>query len=444
LTNQTWKSKGFIKSETYVHEVKQPRCINSPSDESKVILGYIIYVMDKALYSINDHGWFTKGTAPRDWPDMLEAKHGDEPVMETDFSSFEAHHSEDFCRIAKFWMMHIIRPLCSSSERKLIARMVEGTNECLFSTLKCRVAQRLMSGVLWTSSMNGMLNLLLMSYIIGKSDPILRQLPTKDLASRAKSYFRGSVEGDDGLCTAKHVDVSIIKKLGLDLKFERHPHYSQAGFCGIITVLDTHRSIVTDPIKFLSNFFLLDKKFLDSIRKHGSLIKAKCISAKYNYGNTPVIGPFVDAVLKMVRHKDITNVLSELDERHRDFVLAGLKDRSWLKPAQPTQASRDLMAVKFKVSVQTQLEWEDALSRADLRQTSPFVLDSGKWLDLQRIQHVRDHVFVYDGSHPLVLPRQQWLAPIVTQIYKYGLEPTERNELADKADREYEPGGILF
>ena len=53
--------------------------------------------------------------------------------------------------------------------KDLVCYLMGARNECSFKHVHASVDERLMSGALWTSSANGMLNLLLSSYISART-----------------------------------------------------------------------------------------------------------------------------------------------------------------------------------------------------------------------------------------------------------------------------------
>lgn len=351
------KSKSFLKDEGY-EEPKVPRAINSPSDESKVLLGPMIKAIDKATFSTQ---WFVKGTQPKDWPQMLAAAFGDSKVMETDFSSFESHHFGIFSDIIYYWMMHMLRGVdMTVGERRLIARIVKGHSVSEFKYITTSIEQRLMSGSLWTSSANGVLNLLLMSYLSLRS--LHPQQTTDYLVEKVLVDFSGYVEGDDGICRYVDVNQQLIVDLGLRLEFDVVNHFGDASFCGI--VCDPQRlTIVSSPLKVLRNFFVLPRRYVNaSCTKQNTLLRAKALSYKYNYCHCPIIGPLCDAVLDRTKGLDVKACLSEIDAYKRQSLENAIKDRVWKLRSEVHPSSRYVVEQRFGISVEDQKRIEMELA----------------------------------------------------------------------------------
>lgn len=293
-------SKGFVKWENYP-EYKPPRMINSPSDLSKLILGPLIHASDKLLFK---SGFFVKGTDPKTWPCMLHALFGNAPVIQTDFTSFEAHHSGVYSELVYRLLQRTTRCLnLTSGIRRLIHNLVLGHNRCSFTKVKVVTKQRLMSGVLWTSSANGFLNLIINAFLYSKS------ISSTIFPTRS---FRAKFEGDDGIFEDYDDDPELRTAMGLRLKFKKASHFSHVSFCSMHCSADGG-CVVPDVRKILRKFFLLPKKYIESRpNRQSALIKAKALSYQYLFGRSPVLGPFLNRVLASVKHIDPRGGIAEL------------------------------------------------------------------------------------------------------------------------------------
>jgi hypothetical protein len=285
--------KAFIKWEQY-KEAKQARGINSYSDFSKVVLGPIIEAFDKCLFK---HHFFVKGTDPSTWPALLEETFGNDPVNATDFSSFEAHQYGVASTIVHYAIMHTLRDLpLSRYQRQMISRMVLGTNVCDFRDITVETEQRLMSGALWTSSSNGLMNLLFISYISNPHSQVA------DMVEWTNNEFRAKVEGDDGIFTG-NIRTGRLHALGLDLKVEKHPNYQSAAFCQIMT--DSAGNLYTDVPRALRKFWVLPMRFFGA--KQSTLdayFRCKALSYYKMYRNCPVLGELAYNLLLQTRSVD--------------------------------------------------------------------------------------------------------------------------------------------
>lgn len=347
--------KSFVKNEAY-DEGKNARGINSYSDLSKALVGAIISDSDHKTFSTK---WFVKGSNPRDWPEKLREVLGLEKVVETDFSSFEAHHSGPLAGIVRHWIMHMIRHVATNSLKRLISQMVMGRNRIEFKHLTAEIDQRLMSGAMWTSSANGVLNLLLMSYLSLRSQ--FPEMDSAELVDKVDSNFSGLVEGDDGICVDRGFNTNIIADLGLKLKFEHHDFYGDASFCGIVCTPNM-KNVVTDPVKVISRLFVLDKKFVSAKSNvQLSLLRAKALSLKVNFNDCPVIGPLCQRICDLTRGHDVRPVTSENDWKMSKLIPIAVKEKVWQRKPVVDWESRVLVSERFGVPVSLQLEWEEQI-----------------------------------------------------------------------------------
>jgi hypothetical protein len=409
------ESKSFLKFEGY-QEPKNPRAINSPTDHSKSLLGQFIAAIDKKTFK---NKWFVKGIAPKLWPQMLLNAFSNNPVMGTDFSSFEAHHREAYSEVILFWMQHMLRDVgVPAHVRLLLARMVLGSNHTVFKDVSATVEQRLMSGSLWTSSANGVLNLLIMAYLnCRSSDPLS---DPRVLARNVDQYFTGFVEGDDGICLDRDVDPQLVERMGLDLKWDKHPTFETASFCGIVCgVSDIDKgftSVCCNPLKVLRNFFVLPVQ-CSTMRESSQLafLRAKALSYKYNYSDCPIVGKLCDRVLRDTAGIDISRVKHLFDSYKLEWAVAAHNHSLWRLPAKVTAESRSIVERVFKISYSEQLrierEIEDSPARHLFLDLWPYVsTDDLHYALTYAVNGKLDHVqheypdevqwILQDGQHP--------------------------------------------
>lgn len=376
--------KGFIKFECY-DEPKAPRAINSPSDESKTILAALCHAVDKKTFAKK---WFVKGSNPKTWPTRLEDTFGGSPVVGTDFTSFEAHHAGFFASIVKFWWLHMVRQLPGAKALKdLVSYLLSARNECSFKHVHASVDERLMSGALWTSSANGMLNLLLCSYLSARA---VNPLAGPDqLAAWAVTDFKGFCEGDDGICLDVGQDELLAQRLGLRLKWEHAPDYSKAGFCGIVCQRGKH-GVLKDPISVIRKFFTLEAK-TDQMRptKQSGLMRAKALSYKYTFGNCPVIGHMCDWVLRITKGVTI-DIKAVRDVYERDRILEALEAKAWREATVIDIESRELVESRFGMTIEQQVQLEKVFSECT---TSECHFDLSGFMKPADFYHVQRFLF---------------------------------------------------
>jgi hypothetical protein len=382
------RADAFIKNEGY-DIPKAPRAINSPSDLSKVLLGPLMHAIDKKIFALK---WFVKGSDPHMWPDRMWELFGNSRVFETDFKSMEAHHQGIYAEILHYWIMHMVRRCgLANCFKRLVSRMVRGTNESVFSKIKTSIPERLMSGAMWTSSANGVLNLLLMSYMT---------LRTRDRISAPEDLVcivdqvKCLVEGDDGIMQDIGMDMSLIKKLGVMLTIDSRSNFSEAHFCGVICD-QNERKVLYDPLKFVRNFFCFPVKYVNARdNKNWCLARAKALSYLYNFSSSPVVGPFCHHMCELTRGYDVVSVLSEIDSFKVPYVLSALRQKIWKQAPVISSTSREIVALRFGVSVSRQQELESILCA----QSGPFFVELRDFMKDIDYQHSFDDV-AFEGRH---------------------------------------------
>jgi hypothetical protein len=295
------------------------------------VLGPYIKAFDENLFSLP---WFVKHTEPKDWPKKMDDLFGTQTCMETDFSAFESHHHGVMSKISEYVFNHSMRKQ-PSMVRRALARFVRQTNVCVNKAAIVSVKERLMSGALWTSSMNGLMNLLIMMYHQpGTYEDKIEQ-------------FVGLVEGDDGIFLKKKFDPEVTSKLGVNLDF-KEGMYTELSFCGINCCRGG--VINYDYQKLLANFHYLDSKTKGyGEKKQKALMRAKALSMKYLFGNSPVVGPFCDNVLKLT-----SGYLPKSSETYGKYSYVD-KCTDFKAPAKVDYQSRVQYSKVFGLSIQQQL-----------------------------------------------------------------------------------------
>lgn len=437
------ESKSFIKDEAY-WEPKNARAINSPTDESKTILGPLFRAIDKQTFKAK---YFVKGTNPRDWPKRLYDTLGDSAVTETDFSAFESHHSGIFSEVVYFWMSHMIKDITRIRPmRDLLAKLVLGRNHINFKHIQVDVDQRLMSGSLWTSSANGVLNLMIMMYLAslsasGSDDP-------NDMADWAHSNFVGFVEGDDGLCIDYGIRKQDIEGLGCVLDMEPHANFTEANFCGI--VCDSQNLVVLkDPLPALAKLFLLPAKYRQSSKRvQRALYRARALSYLCNFSSTPVLAAACHWILRRTHTVDITRALNSLDAHHREFARLAdhelREQKNALRKLGATGveldvagrveidiASRRICELRFGISIADQLAYERVF---DTCESDMCNIDFKPYVEDVMLAHGEDFLYK-EGSVPKPPPCD---TPVeLLEILDVGLTPAQKSrcQRADKLFR---------
>jgi len=342
----------------------EPRCINAQSAIATSLLLPLFQEIDKVIFNHDGHKYFVKGMAPRAIPKLLIERMGSGAVMTNDFSSFEAHHTGVYARILFKLFMHMIRRLPNKKPLKaLLHKMTMGVNRIKGFYFSMVLLQRMMSGVLWTSSGNGFLNLLFMSYI-SQVKPGEYPDVTK-MVAWTRSSFSGVVEGDDSIMPLPDAEVAdvktIVAELGLNAKIEIFESVDRAGFCGV--QCDTKSMVsVRDPIKAIRKAQALPMKFLDSSAKvHKAYLRGVAISGKDIAGDTPIYGAYCDWVLAQTRGYDTERYRGDLDTYQRDTFDAAVKRKIWQMPANVSTSSRGLVEELYGIPVALQIDIEERI-----------------------------------------------------------------------------------
>lgn len=400
ITDETLKCQAFIKWESYT-KPKHPRAINSYSDESKSLLGPLIKSLEKCIFG-HFGDVFVKGTNPRDWPKRMEQIFGRQSVMETDFTAFESHHNGVFAEVVHFAFMHVLRGAgLSNHESRLISRLMRGVNVCEFKHVTATIPERLMSGALWTSLGNGVLNFMIMSYLNNRA--LFPDRSPQDLAANYTDGFTGLIEGDDGICLARDVPQQLIDSLGIVLKFEKHEWFGEASFCGC--VCDAHSlSVVQDPFKVLRNFCSLPASYAQcSRRRRLEMLRAKALSYTVVCPNAPIVRVFMDRVLYLTRGLDVRRAMSETDRWKIHLIEQALEERVWATPANINDSVRETVHKRFGIDLAEQQRIEEAIAQWDggdlLLDLSMYATDDDV---KQTLTHFNDDVFTV--SPPEHLP----------------------------------------
>jgi hypothetical protein len=358
LCEKDLRTKSFIKNEGY-DSYKAPRPINSYSDRSKVLLGPVFHAIDQALYKALPQ--FVKGMDVSQRPKLVQELFGLMRVMCTDATSMEAHHREKYAEFAHYWMTWIAQELPIIDQLDEALRiLILGTNVTEFKNVTMSIPERLMSGAMWTSSMNGAFNLVSLTYMVLTSK--YPDLSPEELADRFMEV-RCLVEGDDGIC--EHVDIcpNLISRLGMKLKFEFHNDFSTASFCGIVVAAESMQNL-RDPYKALAEFPVLDAKWAPAGKnKHKALIRAKALSYLHAHPACPVVTSLARFCLRVTSGYNITSVLQHFDSYHiaeiRQAMAAG---KIWEDPPiEISMASRITIEQVYGMPVEEQLRIENYL-----------------------------------------------------------------------------------
>lgn len=343
----------FIKREVLL-EIKEPRIINSRSDMFKAVMGYPCMCLERLVY--DEH--FIKHLSPEQVAARVTELVTGRDFMETDYSTFELSISEHVASVCELALArHCFQ---NNPELMSLFERAHNQNKLFYKHGLCSATFKgtRMSGDLWTSSMNGFTNAMLMSYML----------------SRANATGDYIVEGDDGiLYSSKPVDTSIAGKLGFKLKQSRARHLNDVSFCGMNFMPSGH--LAKDPVRVITKLgVLLDPAtFAESkrsLQRRYELLRSKVYSAAYMYSHMPVIGPicrYYEHALSGYRVR--RGYLSFWELEHLDFTVK--HDYSI------DTCDRFYVAEVYGISVKRQLEIEAELDYLSRLPYKPISLDFG-------------------------------------------------------------------
>lgn len=356
LDEKTCVVKSFIKDEEY-SEPKNARAINSYCDSSKVILGPVCHAIDKKTFAKKV---FIKGMDIKNLPQRMSDVFENHQVYNTDFTSMEAHHQGVYAYVIYFWMMHMTRHLTGSRWlRAFLARLTLGCNDIKFRHIRVQIIQRLMSGAFWTSSANGVLNFLMISYLSARCK--FPDAPLDFIVDWVLKDFVGLFEGDDGLFPVYAPEkeyAKLITKMGVRLKLEKKNNYSEAGFCSMTCT--TIGTIVKEPFKTLQNFFILPMKYCKAKKSiQYGLLRARALSYLYLFPSAPIVSALCHAVLR-----DTKSYTARFDLAVQSYFmrhetdLIQRKEKELRQRVEIRPEERLCVQNNFNIDIGTQLEME--------------------------------------------------------------------------------------
>jgi len=410
------KNGSFIKNE-HLKYGKAARSINAFSDETKVIIGRWVAACDAAMFK---DGYFVKGIDVRLRPALLEELFGDESVWLTDYTAFERHHRGVFAELMRYRFTRQLAR-CNSPEargvRAVIDQMICGRQICDYGSMKIFLDETLMSGAQFTSSNNGLLNVLLSAYIATKSQMPLAT--ARHRASNVRACLKGVFEGDDGLFRQFEIQPGLVKDMGIDLKIVAHKSYHTAAFCGVVCARDGN--ILTDPMKAMKQMFFVDQKYVhaseDTVR---DLVRARATSYKVQFPHCPIVGPMCDAILRHTRGREVRHLANSLGYKAQ-YVVAGANEKIWRLTADVTVGSREVVSELFGITVDQQYRVEQCIAAWDGRNLE---LPDDLW-------EARDHVHCafHVVGEPISTHVPAFFASSeVLRITQRGLKPKKKNK----------------
>lgn len=343
--------KAFIKDESYP-TYKHARGIYSRTDEFKTLVGPIFKLIEEELFKLE---WFIKKIPIADRPEYIYNKvyqQGSE-VIETDYTSYEAHFIEvlmENCEFVMYRYMTQNLPPQALKDFQMHLKWISGTQIITFKEVYAELLARRQSGEMCTSLGNGFSNLMFFLFTCeekGIKNP------------------KGVVEGDDGLFSYYgHLTGQDFKDLlSLNVKLEHVERMNEASFCGLI--YDEKDLVnITEPLSEVMNFGWGQSKYCSASRKRIlELLRCKSLSLAYQYNGCPIISSLAKYGLRMTRGITIRDKYMEnhMNMWEREQLMYALAQEDKIGHKIVGDNTRKLMETKFNITIAQQLELEKYL-----------------------------------------------------------------------------------
>lgn len=373
--------KSFIKDETYP-EWKFPRIINSRVDPAKCYFGPAVQAVSDRMFDVKQEydtkfPWFIKKVPVPDRPmvirDALLSADSNEDYIFTDYTAFEAHFVKDVMDVTQFELFkYMLKNTAGFREWFDVYKdTMGGTNKMAFKHFSAQIEATRMSGEMDTSLSNGFANLMLFLFVA---------------YSKGATSVKGFVEGDDGLFKVSPASATPTEedfaKLGFTIKIGHTKKLSEASFCGQVYDM-TDLKVVTDPIEVILRLGWTNKKYVMANDKtRMQLLRSRGYSLVYQYQGCPILDVLGRRILELTEGVVIEDrILNNMDQWEREKLRAAMAAKL-PEYQQPGQATRDLVARLYGVSIEKQLQLEKEFSSINLGvHDNPFEDVPQSWTD---------------------------------------------------------------
>jgi hypothetical protein len=375
--------KCFLKDEDFP-TFKAARTIASRNDFAKVVLGPWIKKFDHDLFA---RPQFIKTVPIRDRPQYILDVLGEAgPFVITDYTGFESLFTpEMIAGVELKYMTKLFSNMPAGRQiMDLLNRTLATTNHLKFRDVDIRVKGRRMSGEMNTSSGNGFTNAMIIEFAAFK-------------AGSTVSYV---CEGDDGAAkfSPNQPSVDVFSGLGIRVKLEEVNDICRASFCGnVFDPID--RNNVCDPMDFLIGFAWSNKRYVGcSPRTKKALLRAKALSAAYQYPGCPIIQSFAERILKLTAGYDLRRVSACMCLWEREQLLEAQRFKYSQLHLEIGMGTRILVEELYGISVNEQICLENFFQNCDLLQ--PYVLPPGVCVNIPDSWAINWQMYVTDSDQP--------------------------------------------
>jgi len=375
-------SKFFGKLERYP-EFKHARGINGCTEREKVFVGPAVKSIEHTFYhQFADN--LVKGL-----PTQLKAAALSRRLYRagslfagTDFSNFEGSVSRHISRAIEIPFLRTMLNGQAPSVLSYITYKLMHPHKLVSKDFVCRVAGIRCSGDMWTSLLNSVVNLVIIKFCC------------KELGWNAEPV----VEGDDGLfrldgpCPTSQQ----FSALGFAAKIDVYRTIGEAGFCKM--KFDSDDVQVTEPIEKLVKFGWTSHVHATN-QQVDNLLYTKALSLKAEYPHCPMLGPFADRIIALLRAK--TDHLKLAFDEDPGWTARKIEMAStWIDlPSAVTLNTRLFFEHLYGISVAEQLSFERYIDDLLLHQPIQH------WVVIDRCK--RDWYVAYD-KFTYHSPRSDW------------------------------------
>lgn len=347
--------KSFIKREFY-EDIKEPRLINSRSDMFKAVVAPFIKKIEENVY---DQHFIKHKTKQEIYERLMNIQKEFIRVFETDYSSFERSFSPELLNAVE---LKFFKHMLSNNKDvyNIIKKAYKRDNVLISKFWRVNLAGRRMSGEMWTSLCNGLMNSLLIRFICYKSNV---------------HHYDYVVEGDDGFIGADgSLNFEIVAKLGFDLKLEQGQHVNDLSFCGLNMgphglYPDFHRHI--KKLGLSHDFSLLhsvQNKSKKAYKKSRELIRAKALSHLASSPPMPILTPLCRKIVQLTNHYRINAEQVRLNLSWREQGYLSRETLHYTIDKANMQFNSDIdretrlyFAHRFKMPPEQQLQYENLI-----------------------------------------------------------------------------------
>lgn len=183
----------------------------------------------------------------------------------------------------------------------------------------------------------------------------------------------GVFEGDDAIigCNVQ-LDELDFREMGFDVKLIQLEDPMTGSFCGMIVSDDDQ--CIRDPVKFWQRFGWTNSCIHGGYEVMCQLAKAKSMSALHETPDCPIVSQIAYETYQRTRSSTARFVEDGYHEK--------ITTTDWIRPPNPTPATRILFAEMFGIPSETQIEVEKMISGATAFQVMNVLLTALSFIGL--------------------------------------------------------------